>query len=486
MEQQLLAFITALRKRDLPVSTAETLDAMQAAAAVGYEQRQILHGALAATLAKDPSHKPVFDECFELFFSSPEALKQKAQQAQGEEEQEEAEEQSEANQNNTGNEGSEGETGDGGVGGDSADGQVQAIIGEALSQQAGSNSQGGYGESSSAMQLREAAEDVQLQNMQYSTQRGLFQRRLRERMNVQALDEAVAALEAIESEAAVEGAEWLRQRREQLLDSIREAVDHQLLLNADAAGRNIQENALRNTRLSALEQHHMRMLPELIRKLANKLVTRHKRRTHRRNSGRLNMGKTLRRNIAYGGVPFHLYWKQTKPDQARIIVLCDVSGSVSTYARFLLLFLYSLNDVLPHIRSFVFCHRMHEVSDLFDREPAEKAVEIANQRYGQGGSDYGSAFADFAQQAMDSIDRNTTVLILGDGRTGGGYSGLEILKQVYQRSNLVLWFNPEPKAMWNTGDSAIKRYQTASHYVAECNSLAKLERLLDDLLRLLR
>ena len=457
METQLLRFISALRNNELPVSTAETLDAMEVVSAVGYGDRAVLKAALASALAKTLEDKQRFAEVFEQFFGRDSA--EPTEQAAAAELDESVDWEKAAEEHpEIAN---------------AIEGQMAEIIGEQNNDAMG-------------MAAQEAAEAVGLQDMQYSTQRGLFARRMMEQLGLEEFQQGIEALQSINAEDADRLVEWLQEGRARLEMAVRDAVERQLMLNANAAGRELQEQAIRHARLSSLEYHHMQMMPELIRKLAKKLASRHKRRSKVAKRGKLNVGKTLRRNMAYGGVPFHLYWKRIERQQPELMVLCDVSGSVSTYARFLLLFLYNLNDVLPNIKSFVFCSKMHEVTDIFDREPAERAMEIVNQKYAQGGSDYGGAFEDFAQQQMQNIKRHTTVIILGDGRTGGGFNGLPVLRQIYDRANLVLWFNPEPRSLWNTGDSAIERYQTACHYVAECNSLAKLERLLDRLLTILK
>ena len=113
-------------------------------------------------------------------------------------------------------------------------------------------------------------------------------------------------------------------------------------------------------------------LPPLIRKLAKKLAAKHRQRYRRAKRGRLDLGKTLRRNIALGGVPFHRYWKSTRREKSEIFVLCDLSGSVSSWSQVLMLFMQALADVLPNTRSFVFCGESVEVSELFRQHDADE------------------------------------------------------------------------------------------------------------------
>ncbi|MDX1506321.1 MAG: VWA domain-containing protein, partial [Spongiibacter sp.] len=158
----------------------------------------------------------------------------------------------------------------------------------------------------------------------------------------------------------------------------------------------------------------------------------------------------------------------------------------SQWSEVLMLFVQALADVLPNARCFVFCGKSIEVSDIFRQYPEEEALAIIQRQHGMGGSDYGLALTSFRDQIADRLNRRSTVIILGDGRGNGGNTGIDALRDIYHRARLVLWFNPESRNRWNTGDSEIRRYQTACHYVAECGSLRKLERLLDDLLNLIR
>lgn len=461
MDDTLLRFISVLRNHDLPVSTSESLDALRTAALLGYSERGLLKQGLAATLTKDGDSKRIFDSCFDQFFGvsdeHPDAPPQRDDLAHPPPDNFELSPEL------------------------AADADVAAALQAPLVQVV-------TGDNPAAITIatQEAAQEINLEAIRFTTQKGLYRRRLMDQLGAEDLNRAIEALRAIEHEQADAAARWLEQRRHELDMISREMVEQQLLLGANAAGRAIQEQALRHTRLSALEQYHMKQLPPLVRKLAKKLATRHRRRRRVERRGRLDMGKTLRRNIAYGGVPFHTYWKKTRKDQPKLVVLCDVSGSVATYARFLLLFLYSLNEVMPKIRSFVFTHKMVEVTDIFDRQPPERAVEEVNQRWGLGSSDYGASFAEFGEHYLGQVDSNTTVIVLGDGRANGVHTGIDTLRDIYHRARLVLWFNPEPKTNWNTGDSEMRRYQSACHMVAECNSLAKLERLLDQLLNLIR
>lgn len=101
---------------------------------------------------------------------------------------------------------------------------------------------------------------------------------------------------------------------------------------------------------------------------------------------------------------------------------------------------------------------------------------------------------DFACLALDDINHNTTVIILGDARNNNGDPKLEIIRSIYQRSRRVIWLNPEPRHTWGTGNSEMLHYlrdaalskclQSACHFVAECNTLVQLKKFVDQLLKI--
>jgi uncharacterized protein with von Willebrand factor type A (vWA) domain len=197
------------------------------------------------------------------------------------------------------------------------------------------------------------------------------------------------------------------------------------------------------------------------------------------------MIKTLRRGIANDGVMFDTFWRRTERRKPQIMAVCDVSGSVSAYAKFLLMLLYYLQDVLPRTRSFAFAHDLGEITSLFQQHPVEKAIEIANWRYG-GATDYGSSLDKFWDIAGQDITKQTTVIILGDARNNYGDHRFERLLEISERCRRIIWLNPEGKNQWGGGDSEMLRYQRVCHLAHECNTLGQLETIVDNLITLVR
>ena len=185
--------------------------------------------------------------------------------------------------------------------------------------------------------------------------------------------------------------------------------------------------------------------------------------------------------MATDGVPFQPQWKKNLRRKPQILILCDVSGSVAAYAKFLLLFIYSLQDILPRTRSFAFSSNLGEVTETLRSLPVETAIERVNLKYG-GATDYARAFDDFAALAMADINRVTTVIILGDARNNNTDPRLDLLAEIRSRCKQLIWLNPENQRSWGTGDSEMRGVSKHCDVAAECSTLKQLERVIDNLL----
>lgn len=466
MQSKLVNFIGTLRDHDIRISTAESLDAMRVLALIGYDDRQHLKYALSNTLAKTQPEKTTFFRCFEMFFGGDRLTTI-------------ADDETSASENGEGEGGEQQHLDiDAEI---AASPELQEAVNSPLMQAAISGDNNLL-----SAEVAKAAANLNTDNLRFFTQTGQYTRALLHAVDIEQLDLGIKNLKDISSPAADYLVEVIRNKKQQLHGLAKQYIDEQFILTANADGRKIQEAALRNTQLSTLDKQHFSDLKELVRKLAKKLITKHSRSLNTQKRGRLNIGKTIRRNVQNDGILFDTYWRKTPKKKSKVIALCDVSGSVSAYSKFLLLFLYSLSDVLPNIRSFCFSNQSDEVTDLFERYDASDAIDRALKKCGQGSSDYGQSLEDFSRLCLDDINTQTTVIILGDGRTNMADPKLEILQQIYQQSKAVIWLNPERRSQWHVGDSEMIRYQSACHFVSECQSLNQLERVIDQLLKLMR
>jgi hypothetical protein len=472
MQSNLVDFIQVLRTQEVRISPAETLDAVEVARSLGYADRELLRDGLAMTLAKTPEEEVIFLHCFDRYFQQDLAdfsardvpadndddADTDSSPAQSAVSQAEAFSAMQAAALELATE---------------SNPALQSLLQTSLMQNLLDNDR-----TELTLAMNQAAERVGLQQIQMFTQKGQFTRRILDAMGEEHIRNAVIALEQEGSPALP----VLQRYRDTLREQVRDYVEREYLLHAEGKTRQFMDEILSKTRLNNIEHLYLHKVHTLIRKMAKKLASRHSRRRKLMKRGRLDMAKTLRKGIPHDGVMFNTYWRQVKKEKPQILAVCDVSGSVAAYAKFLLLFLYSLQDILPKVRSFAFSSHLGEVSDFFADHPVEKAIELVNWKYG-GATDYGNSLSDFAKLAMDDINSNTTVIILGDARNNNGDAKLEIMQSIHQRARQVIWLNPESRRAWGSGDSEMLRYQSACHFSAECNNLKQLERIVDQLLK---
>lgn len=470
MTEVLGDFIRALRAADVRVSTSESIDAGNVVDLVGLGERDALRDALSQVLAKSADEKQSFRETFDRFFAFDQFKSRSANDAgaEGEESDGESGEPSDRQSQSGGMPG----PGGGGMEGEPAG---EAAPARDLVEMLESGDQAAL-----QMALAEAARTAQLNRIRLFTQRGMYVRRMMEMMGLDGLNDEIERRER----AQPDGADRLRQLRDELREQVRDYVEKQLEIFTANSGRQLREEVLSQVRLGNIDNRDMKIMRELVRKMAKRLVALHSRRRKVDKRGHLDMRRTIRANVEFDGLFFHTIWKQQKIDRPKVMAVCDVSGSVAQVARFLLMFLYSVQEVLPRVRSFAFSGRLGETTDMFEKErKIEEAIAKALRDHGGGSTDYGQAFVDFETLALDDIDHRTTVLILGDGRSNYGNPRGDILKKIHARARRVIWLNPEPKSLWNSGDSEMKRLQPYCDTAKTCASLQDLERVISELLR---
>ena len=304
-----------------------------------------------------------------------------------------------------------------------------------------------------------AADAVGLRDAHVFTQQGLFVRRVMEALGAAGARHAGGASGA---------------REEALFAAVREHVEREIRLRTAPLGQRLREEMVRRTALNRIEKRDYELLQEVLRKWARRLASRLAARRAPMRRGQLDVRRTLRRNYAQDGALWRLAWRRPPRRRTKLLVLCDVSGSVAAWSKFLLMMLYGLRALLPETRAFVFSSACGEVTDMFRRRELEPAMEEALRRYG-GSSDYGRALSGFAAACEERLTRQSTIVILGDARANYAESGHKILGRLSRAARAVYWLNPEPRSLWNTGDSEMRRMQTHCRQVMACQNLAQLE-----------
>ncbi len=437
-------FLRALRAADVRVSPAEAIDAARAAAVVGYADRQLFKDALCVTLAKSEAETERFDEVFETFFA-----RERLRAAPGS-----AEAPGPAEPRGEGS------------GSDLAD---LLLSGDA----------GGI-----AQALEAAAQRAGVAEIRLFTQRARLARKTLDEMGLAEVEAIIAAARKPGGDAAL--GQRLDAARRALAAQARRYVERQFQLYAAGSGQVLREEALAQRALNlgaGIEPHEFALMQQLVKKMARKLAERYSRRRKKAQRGHLDVRRTLRRSLPYGGVPFDIVWKSKKVAKPSIVAICDVSRSVAAAAQFLLTFLYSLNEVVDRLDSFAFSSRLISVGDILDEHGIEHAIAQVLTQIGFRSTDYGKALEDFCDQHLDRLDRHTTVIILGDGRTNFQDPRMDLMRLIQARARAVIWLNPEPEGFWGQGDSEMDRYARFCHVAKECGSIAELERVIEDVLR---
>jgi len=433
VNETLSRFLDALRHADLRISPAEALDAYSAAKASGFEDREFFRDSLAVAVAKSAGDKAIFDGVFDEFFRVP---PQEQLQRFDEES------------------------------GTTENGPTAALEGLAEGLLSGDST-------NMLIAMQQSAENVGLENMWLFTQRNLYTRRILDDMGLEELD---AQIRAAAEEGDQDLANELGQGRAQLFATVREFVEREYQIFSRDTNRNLIEARLEGISMSNIEPRDRERMKQLIRKLAKRLAALHSRRKKKPKRGQLDIRRTLRKNHINDDVLMALHWKQKKVDRPRLMVICDVSGSVAAVSQFLLFFVYCLNELLKDIRSFVLCSNLAECSEHFNRLDFDAAIEQSLKSIILGSTDYGKSLEDFVAQALPGIDRRTTVLFLGDARSNETDPRVDLLERIHGQAKYVMWLNPEPRSFWGTGDSEMPRYLPFVDFSQRVSSVKELDR----------
>jgi uncharacterized protein with von Willebrand factor type A (vWA) domain len=194
---------------------------------------------------------------------------------------------------------------------------------------------------------------------------------------------------------------------------------------------------------------------------------------------RVSIRGTLRRATGTGGVPFSIVTAPPRPPRPEIVVLCDMSGSVSAFSRFTLDLLTAMDSRLSRLRTFAFIDGLDEITGLVrDARAAGRPLGAVEAAAGpasvSGRSDYGRVMRAFARGPARSLTRRSVVLVVGDARTNYLDPAVGDFAEIARRAGRVYWLNPEPRRSWDDGDSVIGAYAPLCTRVEECRTLRQI------------
>lgn len=458
MEERVLDFIAGLRGRGVSVSTAESIDAMGAITVVGLDDPGPFKAALKAAVVKRNKDTPVFEELFPLYFYSLE---------------------------------SSGEA-------ESLDDELLARLEEemrGLKQGEGMNpmlpmlisGRGGEWES----MIRMAAGQVGTSQLATRMQVGMYTRRI---FDVFDWEEIERELQELLSHLREEG--WSEEELQQVEDAftanrdalrrqVRRYVEREQARNVDKVPSSERVERLMNRPLSGLDEFELQQMRKAVDILAKKLRNKINLREKQLKRGKLDVKATLRKNMQHGGVPFELKLKHKRMEKAELMVLCDISSSVARVSQFMLQFVYTIQDCLAKVRSFVFVDDLGEVTDFFRDEDIQKGVRRALSEADisyNARSDFGEVFRSFCEQNLQDVGYRTYIMVIGDARNNYNDPGIRALEKIRDRAKGIIWLNPETKPFWDTGDSVMGEYLPYCKEARVCRTIKDLEDTVSSLL----
>ena len=464
MEDRIVEFANVLRRNGVRVSLSENMDAFRALGLVGIRDPHLFRNALRATLVKRASDVKPFEELFDFFFlgigEAIDALDRRIMEELGltpEQFQHMLE-------------------------------QIQRLLKQMegdLSQLTRALLSGNHGELERL--LREAASQ-EAEAGSLDSFRLTPYTRMAGRLQLDRVRTEVEGFKAMLQWLAESGEDlhnvmrYLDERMRDLNRLLRELIQQEQRKRGVEPSDYSQRSSFADKSFSFYTEDDIRRMNEAVARLAQRLKNRLSVRRKKASRGRFNVKATLRRNLQYGGVPFHIELDRRKKTKPQVIILCDISDSVLNASRFMLQFVYSVQDLYAKVRSFVFVSDIGEVTKLFEEHEIHRAVETALK--GEvidvfSHSNFGRAFELFYKNYFAAVTGKTTVLIIGDGRNNYNRSNDWVLREIQQKAKQLIWLNPESRMTWGVGDSEMPRYVPYCDVAEECRNINQLYKVVD-------
>jgi uncharacterized protein len=216
----------------------------------------------------------------------------------------------------------------------------------------------------------------------------------------------------------------------------------------ETRGYSAQE-VLRSKDFAAMTPAELERVRGLISEIAARRPTRRSRRLRRHHRGRkLDLRQTIRESLGSGGDPFHRILRTRARVQRKLIVICDVSGSMEAYARALLLFVHAVRASGKGVEAFVFGTRLTRVTPELDARDPDQALAEASRRVvdWSGGTRIGASLKAYNDVwGRRAVTRGAVVVVASDGweREEAGASLLEQqMARLAREAFAVVWVNP--------------------------------------------
>ena len=455
MLTSLTEFVDELRTMGIPVSMVEVLDAASAIEHTDLAAPENLKATLGATLIKNARHYPAFEATFNVYFGL--AAPSDPAESEG---------------------GVSSEAGGGGGGGESGEGaeMLDALLDALL---------GGDRDRLRNLVNQAITAYAGMQPGRPVGGRYYTYRVLRRIDTDELLARLLAALAPSQPGGAIDQ-RIHRDEAEAMVQAVRDELEQQItarLVDDRGAAQVAASRRLplvEDVDLMHATRAEIAEVEKAVAPLARKLATRLAQRRRHGRKGRLDVRRTIRRSLGHGGVLLEPQFKAPRRSKPEIVVLCDLSGSMATFARFTMQLTYAIASELSKVRVFGFIDGLDEVTDYFgsDVDFAQGLIEMsrgADLVRADGHSDYGRSLLEMWEKYGDVITPRTSVMITGDARNNYRDAGERYLDRIAERSRATFWLNPEPRRYWDTGDSIMSRYAGMCDVVEQVRTLRQLE-----------
>ena len=457
MDKRTVEFIRALRASGVRISIAESADAMYAVEAVGIQNREDFRASLRATLVKEQKDVRIFDFFFPLFFDTNAPPMWDMNQQLTPDQQ------------------------------DMLQQSLQSLMGD-MDALKDLLRQMMEGQQFSQDQLDQMAQQSGLDGAYQMYQQRYFSRQMERQIGMDQLRELIEQLmeELRAMGMSEEAIEEIREMLQENMGALREQIQNYVGQNIAQQLSEQEREPIRDVDdlpFQHLSEEEADKVRDEMRRLAARLRSRASLRQKRAKSGELDPKSTIRANLKYGGIPLELRHR-TKHVKPKLVVICDLSGSMRHMSEFMLTLTYMLQDLVKKARSFIFISDMVEVTDHFKEMRPDKAVEkvLTENPRGYYTTDLGGSLETFCKTHMDSVDTKTTIIIVGDGRNNNLNPRTDLAQQLARKSRRCIWFCPEPEHMWGTGDSDMHLYAQVANGVYLVRNLRELSHAIDNIL----
>lgn len=216
----------------------------------------------------------------------------------------------------------------------------------------------------------------------------------------------------------------------------------------------------------------------LIAKRLARRISRRKRPTRR--GGVVDLRRSIRANLMKGEI-IELRRRERRRRKVRLVLLCDVSGSMDLYSRFLLQFLYALQNVFGRVETFTFSTRLTRVTEHLKGASYRQALaKLTEVRDFSGGTRIGESLQEFNARWGHLVDRHTIVLLLSDGwDTGEPELLANEMLTIKRKAGRLIWLNPllgnpsyEPLTRGMAAALPLVDHFAAAHNLASLRDLA--------------